>query len=70
MDIWMCLVTSETFDCLLRSQVPTLRLKDRERFLDRYLVLMSPMLSHFYDIAAIDLTILPYQTIQATYKVE
>lgn len=53
MDLLMCLVTSETFDCLLRSQVPTLRVNDRERFVDRYLGLSSSMLSSFYDIAEV-----------------
>ncbi|KAJ5363947.1 uncharacterized protein N7496_009660 [Penicillium cataractarum] len=53
MDFLMCLVTAETFDCLLRSHVPTLRVNDRESFVDRYLGLSSSMLSYFYDIAEV-----------------
>lgn len=55
MDFLMCLVSAETFECLLRSQVPTLRVNThgRGRFVDRYLGLCSPMLFYFYDICEV-----------------
>lgn len=55
MDLLMCLVSAETSECLLRSQVPTLRVDThkRGRFVDRYLGISSSMLSYFYDICQV-----------------
>ncbi|KAH8690346.1 hypothetical protein BGW36DRAFT_69898 [Talaromyces proteolyticus] len=54
----MCLTSTETFECLLRSSIPTMRVdldgKDR---VDRYLGLSSPILTYFYDICEISCSI-------------
>jgi hypothetical protein len=52
MDFLMCLVCAETFECVLRSRVPTLKVNTHDRgcFVDRYLGISSPMLSYYYDI--------------------
>jgi hypothetical protein len=55
MDFLMCLVCAETFECILRSQVPSLKVNTLYRgcFVDRYLGISSPMLSYFYDICQV-----------------
>lgn len=53
-DLLMVLTSTETFECLLRSNIPTMRVdldgKDR---VDRYLGLSSPILTYLYDICEI-----------------
>ncbi|KAJ5085978.1 hypothetical protein N7532_010749 [Penicillium argentinense] len=53
-DFWMCLVSTETFECLLRSEIPTMRVDPtrRENVVDRYLGLSSTIFTHLYDICA------------------
>lgn len=54
MDLLMCLVCTETFECILRSQVPTLKVNAHDRgCVDRYLGISSPMISYFYDICLV-----------------
>jgi hypothetical protein len=57
-DLFMCLASTETFECLLRANIPTMRVdldgKDR---VDRYLGLSSPILTYFYDICVISCSI-------------
>lgn len=52
MDFLMCLICAETFECVLLSRVPTLKVNTHDRgcCVDRYLGISSPMLSHYYDI--------------------
>ena len=51
-DYWMCLVSTEIFDCLLRSDVPSTRIDPRKRHnvVDRYLGVSSSIFPHLYDI--------------------
>ncbi|RHZ68406.1 hypothetical protein CDV55_100343 [Aspergillus turcosus] len=53
-DLLMVLTSTETFECLLRSNIPTMRvdLEGKDR-VDRYLGLSSPILTYFYDICEI-----------------
>jgi hypothetical protein len=55
MDFLMCLVSTETFECLLRSEIPTLRIHehDRRNVVDRYLGLTSSLFAHLYDICEV-----------------
>jgi hypothetical protein len=55
MDFLMCLVSTETFECLLRSETPTLRINenDRRNVVDRYLGLSSSLFAHLYDICEV-----------------
>jgi hypothetical protein len=55
MDFLMCLVSTETFECLLRSETPTLRINenDRPNIVDRYLGLTSSLFAHLYDICEV-----------------
>ncbi|CAG8236540.1 unnamed protein product [Penicillium olsonii] len=55
MDYLMCLVSTETFECLLTSRTPTLRINESDRLnvVDRYLGLTSPLFAHLYDICAV-----------------
>ncbi|CZR52296.1 uncharacterized protein PAC_02173 [Phialocephala subalpina] len=47
----ICLIETETIECLLRHKSPTLRFKmPNFDFVDRYLGLSSPLLMHIYDI--------------------
>ena len=59
MDLLMCLISTETFECLLRSHTPTIRidLRGKERRVDRYLGLSAPIFAHFYDICEISSSI-------------
>ncbi|KAJ5374062.1 hypothetical protein N7517_006068 [Penicillium concentricum] len=52
MDFLMCLVSTETIECLLRSEIPTIRIGEHDRYnvVDRYLGLSSSLFAHFYDI--------------------
>ncbi|KAJ5503476.1 hypothetical protein N7463_006350 [Penicillium fimorum] len=52
MDFLMCLVSTETFECLLKSELPTIRVGEHDRYnvVDRYLGLSSSLFAHFYDI--------------------
>lgn len=58
-DLLMCLISTETFECLLRSYKPTIRinLQGREDRVDRYVGLSTPMFAHFYDICEISSSI-------------
>lgn len=51
-DYWMCLVCTETSECLLKSEVPSMRVDPCKRTheVDRYLGLSSSIFAHFYDI--------------------
>lgn len=53
-DYWMCLVSTELFDCLLRSEIPSIRIDPsrRHRVVDRYLGVSSSIFTHFYDICS------------------
>ncbi|CAG8257238.1 unnamed protein product [Penicillium salamii] len=55
MDYLMCLVSTETFECLLTAQTPTLRINehDRPNVVDRYLGIASSLFAHLYDICAV-----------------
>jgi hypothetical protein len=55
MDFLMCLVSTETLDCLLSSEIPTIRIgeDDRNNVVDRYLGLSSGLFAHLYDICEI-----------------
>lgn len=55
MDYLMCLVSTETFECLLTSEIPTLRINENDRsgVIDRYLGLTSSLFAHFYDICKV-----------------
>jgi len=55
MDFLMCLVSTETFECLLTSETPTLRINenDRRNVVDRYLGLTGPLFAHLYDICEV-----------------
>jgi hypothetical protein len=55
MDLLMCLVSTETFGCLLRSYTPTMRIDfpGKEDRVDRYLGVSAPMFTLFYDICEI-----------------
>ncbi|KAJ5170290.1 uncharacterized protein N7500_003073 [Penicillium coprophilum] len=52
MDFLMCLVSTETFECLLRSELPTIRIGEHDRcnVVDRYLGVSSSIFAHLYDI--------------------
>ncbi|KAJ5746594.1 hypothetical protein N7520_011776 [Penicillium odoratum] len=52
MDFLMCLVSTETFECLLKSRPPTWRIDTSRRgnSVDRYLGLSYPLFCHFFDI--------------------
>jgi hypothetical protein len=52
MDFLMCLVSMETFECLLRSEMPTIRVgeHDRTNVVDRYIGLSSSLFAHIYDV--------------------
>lgn len=52
MDLLMCLVCTETFECLLKCKLPTWRVDGYRRgvTVDRYLGLSYPLFCHFYDI--------------------
>ncbi|KAJ5278839.1 hypothetical protein N7478_004211 [Penicillium angulare] len=52
MDLFMCLVSTETFECLLRSKTPAWRLDTSQRgnVIDRYLGLSYPLFPLFFDI--------------------
>ncbi|KAF2106386.1 hypothetical protein BDV96DRAFT_334562 [Lophiotrema nucula] len=50
----VCLVHSETAECLLRCEVPTLRFEVPLRYtVDRFLGVAAPLLSHLHDICEI-----------------
>lgn len=51
-DYWMCLVCTETLECLLKSEVPSMRIDPfrRTHEVDRYLGLSPSIFAHFYDI--------------------
>ncbi|CAI7627461.1 unnamed protein product [Penicillium manginii] len=51
-DYWMCLVCTETSECLLKSEVPSMRVDPCKRTheVDRYLGLSSSIFAHLYDI--------------------
>lgn len=55
MDMLMCLVSTETFECLVRSEVPTIRIGERDRcdVVDRYLGLSSSLFAHLYDLCEV-----------------
>ncbi|KAJ5977059.1 hypothetical protein N7501_000401 [Penicillium viridicatum] len=52
MDMLMCLVNTETFECLIRSEVPTLRIGERDRWdvVDRYIGISSSLFGPLYDL--------------------
>ncbi|KAJ5617871.1 hypothetical protein N7537_002985 [Penicillium hordei] len=52
MDLVMCLVSTETFECLIRSELPTIRVGERDRcdVVDRYIGISSSIFSHLYDL--------------------
>lgn len=54
-DYWMCLVCTETFECLLKSEAPTMRVDPsrRSHTVDRYLGVSSTIFAHFYDICEV-----------------
>lgn len=51
-DFWMCLVSTETFECLLASETPIMRVDPckKNQAVDRYLGLSSTIFAHLYDI--------------------
>ncbi|KAJ5964247.1 uncharacterized protein N7479_004123 [Penicillium vulpinum] len=55
MDFLMCLVTLETFECLLRSEMPTIRIGELDRcnVVDRYLGISSSLFAHLYDLCEV-----------------
>lgn len=55
MDLLMCLISTETFECLLRSYKPTIRidLRGQEKRVDRYVGISTPIFALFYDICEI-----------------
>jgi hypothetical protein len=55
MDYLMCLVSTETLDCLLKSEIPTIRIgeDDRNNVVDRYVGLSSGLFAHLYDICEV-----------------
>ena len=52
MDLFMCLISTDTFECLLRSEVPAWRIETsgRGNTVDRYLGLSYPLFPLFFDI--------------------
>lgn len=52
MDLFMCLISTDTFECLLRSEVPVWKIDTSERgnTVDRYLGLSYPLFSLFFEI--------------------
>ncbi|CAI7587225.1 unnamed protein product [Penicillium viridicatum] len=52
MDMLMCLVNTETFECLIRSEMPTIRIGERDRcdVVDRYIGISSSLYGHLYDL--------------------
>ncbi|KAJ6037223.1 hypothetical protein N7540_001502 [Penicillium herquei] len=55
MDLLMCLISTDTFECLLRSKVPAWRINTSERgnVIDRYLGLSSSLFPLLYDICEV-----------------
>jgi hypothetical protein len=55
MDLLMCLISTETFECLLRSYKPTIRIDHRgqEKRVDRYVGISAPIFALFYDICEV-----------------
>ncbi|KAF2792381.1 hypothetical protein K505DRAFT_307716 [Melanomma pulvis-pyrius CBS 109.77] len=51
----LCLIHSETLECLLRCEIPTIRFRVQrdDLVVDRYMGITSPLLPHFYDICKI-----------------
>ncbi|KAJ5360993.1 hypothetical protein N7541_001837 [Penicillium brevicompactum] len=78
MDYLMCLVSTETFECLLTSEIPTLRVNENDRLnvIDRYLGLTSSLFAHFYDICKVNHLLrrtggsMDVQTAQQVHKVQ
>jgi hypothetical protein len=57
-DLFMCLVSTEIFECLLRSHRPTMRVYIRgDDRVDRYLGLSSPLFPYFHEICEISCSI-------------
>lgn len=52
MDFLMCLVNTETFECLIRSEMPTIRIGEHDRcdVVDRYIGISSSLYGHLYDL--------------------
>ncbi|KAJ5187612.1 hypothetical protein N7449_010606 [Penicillium cf. viridicatum] len=52
MDLLVCLVSTETFECLIRSEMPTIRIGERDRcdVVDRYIGISSSLFGHLYDL--------------------
>ena len=52
MDLLMCLVNTETFECLIRSEMPTIRIGEYDRcdVVDRYIGISSSIFGHLYDL--------------------
>jgi hypothetical protein len=52
MDLLMCLVCTETFECLLKCKLPSWKVDTNRRGItvDRYLGLSYPLFGHFFDI--------------------
>ncbi|KAJ5106396.1 hypothetical protein N7456_003071 [Penicillium angulare] len=52
MDLFMCLISTETFECLLRSRTPAWRMdtSQRGKVVDRYLGLSYPLFPLLFDI--------------------
>ncbi|KAJ5712986.1 uncharacterized protein N7483_010167 [Penicillium malachiteum] len=55
MGLLMCLISTDTFECLLRSEVPAWRINttERENVVDRYLGLSYPLFPLLYDICEV-----------------
>ncbi|KAF1837911.1 hypothetical protein BDW02DRAFT_84384 [Decorospora gaudefroyi] len=51
----ICLIHTETVECLLRCEIPTLRFKVQipEGFVDRYMGIASPMLPYLHDVCCL-----------------
>ncbi|KOS42327.1 hypothetical protein ACN38_g6773 [Penicillium nordicum] len=52
LDLLMCLVTEETFECLIRSVTPTIRIGERDRcdVVDRFIGISSSLFGLLYDL--------------------
>lgn len=48
----ICLVSTETEECLVRCRLPTIRIRpgDLDQLIDRFIGVSAPLLTHFYDI--------------------
>jgi len=48
----ICLLGTQTVECLLRCQIPTIRIRasDVDQVVDRFIGVSAPLLAHFYDI--------------------